>query len=629
MATNTLPNGYLLDDRYEIVSVLGQGGFGITYLAKSIKLEHQVVIKEFLPQNMAVRDQSHYTVTPYSQGDSLYSHLLKRFVEEARLLANLRHPNIVKVADFLEANETAYFIMDYEEGETLEDYLQEHSTLTEQDILSIMMPILEGTKYVHSKGVLHRDIAPDNIYLKTNGMPMLIDFGAARNAIAQQSQVLSAIAKDGYSPPEQYTPNTEQNASTDIYALGAVMYRMVTGNKPANAAQRQMALLNNELDPTGDIVEGYKTKYSKTLLQAIVKAIAIRQNDRFQSIEEFQRAISEGIIIEPPIYPQPEKKGKTGLIIGLLVAILIVGGAIGYLVLQPKSDTIYTPVDTTDINSQSNSNEISKIKADKAKQEEVEKAQAEEIRIAKQKEEEAKAKRLAEEQESQAQIQRQKNELDRLNREMEAKKVQAQIEQNRRELAEMERQKAVAKAEQERLEREREQARIEAENTPKVLTESFSENGIDIVVNYPSFVKAGESFELTAEMTNNNSRAKQGGLTLSFPDMSSMSGSALGNSFSRVNSYSYPQKIYNKQKRRAIPADYFMVEGWQETSWGNGRTKYFKVELRAPSSLSEFRVYVRGVLWIRSKHDIRVIPASSYSTDQQGFGVRELNIKVK
>jgi len=438
MATNTLPNGYLLDDRYEIVSVLGQGGFGITYLAKSIKLEHQVVIKEFLPQNMAVRDQSHYTVTPYSQGDSLYSHLLKRFVEEARLLANLRHPNIVKVVDFLEANETAYFIMDYEEGETLEDYLERNQTLNEQDILSIMMPILEGTKYVHSKGVLHRDIAPDNIYLKTNGMPMLIDFGAARNAIAQQSQVLSAIAKDGYSPPEQYTPNTEQNASTDIYALGAVMYRMITGNKPANAAQRQMALLKGDTDPIGNIVQSHKDKYSKTLLQAIVQALDIQQEKRLQSIEEFQKAIAEGVQQQSSTNtqntpPAQEKSSKTGLIIGVIVALLVVGGAIGYLILQPKSDITPMTMDTTDIS------------GNKAK-----KMQEETDRVA----EEIKKRN--------EQIQIQKDELDRLNREMEAQKTQAQIEKNRRELA---------KAEQERLE----QDKIEADRKQNLgLVDSYT-----------------------------------------------------------------------------------------------------------------------------------------------------------
>ena len=291
MAINALPQGYLLNNDYKILKFLGRGGFGITYLAEDTSLGHKVVIKEFLPQSMAVRDQSHYTVAPYTQGDALYGHLLKRFIEEARLLAGLRHPNIVKVTRLLEANDTAYFIMDYEEGETLDDYLKRSDKLKEEDILAIMMPILEGTKYVHGQGVLHRDIAPDNIYLKTNGMPILIDFGAARNAIAQQSQALSAISKDGYSPPEQFIASREQNAATDIYALGAVMYKMITGNKPATSAHRQMALLEDDPDPIGNFVENYRGLYSGYLLEAVNKALNISQKKRFQSIEAFQKGI--------------------------------------------------------------------------------------------------------------------------------------------------------------------------------------------------------------------------------------------------------------------------------------------------------------------------------------------------
>ena len=166
MAINTLPNGYILNGEYKIIRVLGQGGFGVTYLAEDVNLGHKVVIKEFMPQSMSVRDQSEYTVHPYSDSDSTFNHMLNRFLEEAKLLATLRHPSVVKVTRFLKANNTAYFVMDYEEGMTFEDYLEKHSTIDEDKLLSIMMPILEGAKYIHSKGVLHRDIAPDNIFLR-------------------------------------------------------------------------------------------------------------------------------------------------------------------------------------------------------------------------------------------------------------------------------------------------------------------------------------------------------------------------------------------------------------------------------------------------------------------------------
>ena len=215
--TNSLPIGHILQNEYKIERVLGTGGFGITYLARDINLNYLVVIKEFLPQHMATRDKSHIGVTPFTKDTGSYNHLLKRFIEEAQLLAKMRHPNIVKVIRFFKANNTAYFVMEYAEGETLKEYLKRNNTLSEEEILSIMMPILEGAKYVHKQGFLHRDIAPDNIYLTKNGMPILIDFGAARDAIAEESKNISSIVKEGYSSPEQYTINNKQNASSDIY----------------------------------------------------------------------------------------------------------------------------------------------------------------------------------------------------------------------------------------------------------------------------------------------------------------------------------------------------------------------------------------------------------------------------
>ena len=289
--SNRLKEGFILNNQYEILSVLGEGGFGITYLAKDLQLEHKVVIKEFFPQSISRREENTNSIIPYGEGEDNFSHFLLRFSEEAKLLAKLRHPNIVRVISFFELNDTAYFVMEYEEGETLADYLKRYPTLKEEDIIKIVMPILEGTKETHSKGVLHRDIAPDNIFLKKNGMPMLIDFGSARNAIAKESQTLSAIAKDGYSPPEQYTVNKEQTPATDIYALGAVMYRMVTGEKPPNSTQRQTDILEEKKDPVDSSLDKYKSKYSKNFIEAIRKSLNITQSKRFNSIEELQRAL--------------------------------------------------------------------------------------------------------------------------------------------------------------------------------------------------------------------------------------------------------------------------------------------------------------------------------------------------
>jgi hypothetical protein len=157
---------------------------------------------------------------------------------------------------------------------------------------------------------------------------------------------------------------------------------------------------------------------------------------------------------------------------------------------------------------------------------------------------------------------------------------------------------------------------------------SFKENGIHVKISYPRTIKAGKRFVIKATMTNNYSRAKQGGLTLSFPDMRSMSGSILHNNFTSVKGYSYPNKIYNKQERRAIPANYFMVEGWQSKKWLYGQTKKFSVEFVAPHNVRELRVNARAVLWIRNKHDIREIPKNGLSYDQQGFAVKQFSIHI-
>ncbi len=158
---------------------------------------------------------------------------------------------------------------------------------------------------------------------------------------------------------------------------------------------------------------------------------------------------------------------------------------------------------------------------------------------------------------------------------------------------------------------------------------SFNENGIHVKISYPRAIKAGQRFVIKVTMTNSYSRAKQGGLTLSFPDMRSMSGSILHNNFTSIKGYGYPDKIYNKQEKRAIPANYFMVEGWQSKKWSYGNTKKFSVEFVAPHSVSELRVNARAVLWIRNKHDIREIPKNGLTYDQQGFAVKQFTIHIK
>jgi nuclear transport factor 2 (NTF2) superfamily protein len=225
-------------------------------------------------------------------------------------------------------------------------------------------------------------------------------------------------------------------------------------------------------------------------------------------------------------------------------------------------------------------------------------------------------------------------ELKRKQLEAERKEQEAKTERlrkEREEIAKLKEEKASAQREElDRLRREKaDRERQVEERIPKEKVISFTENGIDIRLTYPSHVRAGQKFRITADMTNRYARAKQGGLTLSFPDMRTLAGTSLRNSFSRIDGYSYPQKIWNKQARKALPANYFVVEGWQSRPWSYGKTKHFTVELTAPTNLSELRVNVRAVLWIKNKHNLKEIPLKSYVYDQQGFAVKQFSIKIK
>lgn len=289
---NALPIGYRLED-YEIESILGHGGFGITYKARDVSLGSAVAIKEYLPQELAIRDRGDHSVSPKSAGDGdSYRWGLERFLEEARTLARFKHPNIVRVVRYLQANSTGYTVMDFEEGKTLSHHLlSQPGAMTEQALIEVFMPIMDGLREVHAMGLLHRDIKPGNIYLRSNGSPMLIDFGAARQAVGERSKSLSVIVTQGYAPLEQYSSRGKQGPWSDIYALGASMHRCISGAEPVEASVRLTAMMDQEADPLPPAVEIGKGKYSEPLLQAIDWALQVRAQERPQGVEDFQRAI--------------------------------------------------------------------------------------------------------------------------------------------------------------------------------------------------------------------------------------------------------------------------------------------------------------------------------------------------
>jgi len=288
---NAIQPGYQLH-WYEIRDILGQGGFGITYLAYDRNLAHEVAIKEYLPVDLAARAAdgsampiSHDHVERYRWG-------LERFIEEARTIGQFKHPNIVRVRNVFEANNTAYMVMDYELGESLQEILSRRKILDEADIGTVLYPIIDGMKLVHAHGFIHRDVKPANIFIRVDGDPVLLDFGSARQALEQSRANLTSLFSKGYAPIEQYNTQEEQGPWTDIYAVGATMYRAIAGVPPADAIDRSSAISIAGHDTYVPALEVGLGRYSTSLLEAIDYAMRFRRQDRPQSISEWQQVLS-------------------------------------------------------------------------------------------------------------------------------------------------------------------------------------------------------------------------------------------------------------------------------------------------------------------------------------------------
>ncbi len=281
-----LPGDYRLNG-YRVVEVLGVGGFGVTYLADDLTLRRRVAIKEYLPNEFAVRDG--VTVQPKSSKDRPdFDWGLARFLDEARTLAQFRHPNLVRVVEYFEANSTAYIVMDYEEGESLEVVLRQHGRLSEAQLSQILWPIVDGLRQVHAAGYLHRDIKPSNVYVRySDQSPVLLDFGAARQALGRKSKSLTALASAGYSPPEQYESEGEQGPWTDIYALSALCYRAITGEVPMEAPRRLIRQARGESDPLPKLSNTVTDGYSPQLLSAVDCGLQTVETQRPGSLEKW------------------------------------------------------------------------------------------------------------------------------------------------------------------------------------------------------------------------------------------------------------------------------------------------------------------------------------------------------
>lgn len=280
-----LPQGTRIRD-FEFHRVLGHGGFGITYLGWNVTLDIPVAIKEYLPADLATREKDLSVVPQSPQVASDFQWGLGRFRDEAQTLARFHHPNIVHVHQYFVAHSTAYIVMDYVEGENLAAYLERKGTLSESELKAILHPLLSALEVIHQADFLHRDIKPGNIVLRdSDGSPVLLDFGSARQAIGARSRSVTSIVTPGYAPIEQYSSRERQGPWTDIYALGGVCYRALTGQIPDDATDRMRD------DPLIPVFQQCAGRASAAFLSAIDQALAVNEADRPQSVAAWRAAL--------------------------------------------------------------------------------------------------------------------------------------------------------------------------------------------------------------------------------------------------------------------------------------------------------------------------------------------------
>ena len=280
--------GTYLADRYIVGRVVGYGGFGVTYIGWDAKLEQKVAIKEYLPSEFSTRAPGHSKLTIYS-GDKAeqFSKGLNQFVDEAKRLAKFQNTTgIVKVFDSFEENQTAYIIMEYLDGETLAAKLKRDGVMAADDAISLLMPIMESLETVHEEGILHRDIAPDNIFITKDGDAKLIDFGAARYATTGYSMSLTVLIKPGFSPEEQYRTRGDQGPHTDVYSMAATLYKTITGKTPPDSLKRRVEFEKSNKDILFPLHK-FAKEIPESTENAIMNALNVRIEDRTPTMAAF------------------------------------------------------------------------------------------------------------------------------------------------------------------------------------------------------------------------------------------------------------------------------------------------------------------------------------------------------
>ncbi len=344
-----LPPGTRIAE-FEITGVVGIGGFGIVYKAHDHSLGRSVALKEYMPSALARRVDGITVLANGGHHAETFAAGLRSFINEAHMLAMFDHAALVKVYRFWEANGTAYMVMPYYEGQTLKKTLSDAATRpSEAWLRQLLTPLLDALQIVHGKQCFHRDIAPDNIFLLADGRPVLLDFGAARQVIGDMGHNLTVILKPGYAPIEQYSgdPNMPQGAWTDIYALGAMLYRAITGAPPLTAVSR---LVKDAYVP---LQQTCSDRYSFGFLAAIDQALAVRLEQRPQSIAEFRSLLDRPRPVNAPVpaptvvKPQVVRNNATGrhVVWAASAMALLASGVAGLFFFGQSDDS--EPVRTT------------------------------------------------------------------------------------------------------------------------------------------------------------------------------------------------------------------------------------------------------------------------------------------
>ena len=312
---------------FEIIKVLGKGGFGITYLGRDTNLNQMVAIKEYLPSAFSSRNANN-EVRPNSPADAkTFEWGLDRFLKEAQILARFRHPCIVRVVSFFRDSNTAYMVMEYVEGEGLDTILRERKTLPEDELKKLVPTLLDGLEILHNADYIHRDIKPPNILIrKKNGLPVILDFGSARQSVAGMGDQMTSLLSMGYSPFEQYDSSGDrQGPWSDIYATGGVFYRAIVGTKPKDAAVRIASRLRNDPDPMISAAEAGKGRYSEKFLNAVDQALQVLENDRPRSIKEWRPMLLTPEEIDAARRASPVQKSATAPALEMARSVTVPG----------------------------------------------------------------------------------------------------------------------------------------------------------------------------------------------------------------------------------------------------------------------------------------------------------------